>query len=81
MVVQLAGVVAEIELCGVAAKVRFREVMVGADHAALEDREEVFDRIGVLEAARGDIFAGAVRRCYGLGTRGQRGCRPGFRRS
>ena len=60
VIVQLAGVVAEVELCGVAAKVRFAKVVVGANHAALEDRKEVFDRVAVLEAARSDVFAGAV---------------------
>ena len=41
----LAGVVAKVELGGVAAKVRFAHVVVGADDAALEDGEEVLDRV------------------------------------
>ena len=59
-VIVLAGVVAEIELCGLAGKVRFAHKVLGADDAALEDREEVFDCVAVLEAAGGDVFAGAV---------------------
>jgi hypothetical protein len=59
-VVHVAGVVAQIELAAVAAKVGFAKVVIGADHAALEDREEVFGGVGVLEAARGDVFAGRV---------------------
>jgi hypothetical protein len=60
VVVQQARVVAEIELCGVAAKVRFREVVIGSDHAALEDRKEVFGGVAVLPTARGDILLRAV---------------------
>ena len=59
-VVQFAGVVAKVELGTVAAKVGLAHVVVGADHAALENGEEVFDRVAVLEATCGDIFPGAV---------------------
>ncbi len=55
-----AGVVAKVELAAVAAKVRFAHVVIGADHAALEDREEILGGVAVLEAASGDVFAGAV---------------------
>src|SRR5690606_17854154 len=55
-----AGVVSKIEFGTVTAKVRFAHVVVGADHAALEDGEEIFGGVGVLEAARGDVFASAV---------------------
>jgi len=48
---QLAGVVAQIELRTVAAKVGFAHVVIGADHAALEDGEEVFSGVGVVEHA------------------------------
>ena len=57
---QFAGVVAQIELGAVTAKVGFAHVVIGADHAALEDREEVFGGVGVLEAAGGDILLGRV---------------------
>jgi hypothetical protein len=59
-VVLLAGVVAKVELCGVAGKVRFAHVVIGADHATLEDREEVFDRVAMLETAGGDVFLRAM---------------------
>lgn len=35
-------------------------MVIGADDAALKDREEVFSGVGVLEAAERDIFLGAV---------------------
>ena len=35
-------------------------VVVGADQAALEHREEVLSGVGMLEAAGGDVFLGAV---------------------
>ena len=35
-------------------------MVIGADHAALEDGEEVFSGVAVLETAGGDIFLGAV---------------------
>src|SRR3546814_17833576 len=56
----LAGVATEIKLGTVAGQMGFAHVVICSDHAALEDREEVFDRVGVLEAARGDVLAGAV---------------------
>jgi len=59
-IVHVAGVVAQIELGAVAAKVCFTHVVIGADHAALEDGEEIFGGVAVLEAARGDVFLGAV---------------------
>ena len=52
----LAGVVAEIELAAVAAEMRFAHVVIGADHTALEDGEEIFSRVAVLETARNDVF-------------------------
>jgi hypothetical protein len=39
--------------------VSLAHVVIGADHAALEDREEVFGGVGVLEATGGDVLAGA----------------------
>ena len=57
---QLAGVVAEIEFAAVPRQMGFAHVVIGADHAALEDRKEVFDRVAVLEATSGDLLAGAV---------------------
>jgi hypothetical protein len=59
-IVHLAGVVAEVELGGVSSKVRLAHVVIGADHAALEDRKEVLDRVAVLEPAGRDVLAGAV---------------------
>ena len=59
-VVKGAGVVAEVELPAVAAKVGFREVVIGSDHATLEEGEEVFGGVGVLEAARGHILLDGV---------------------
>lgn len=35
-------------------------VVIGADHATLEDREEVFGGVGVFEALGRDILASAV---------------------
>jgi len=35
-------------------------MVIGADHAALEDREEVFGGVGVLEPASGDVLFLAV---------------------
>lgn len=54
---QLAGVVTEIELSGVALQMRFADMVINADDPALEDGEEVFNRIGV-EIGRTAIFAG-----------------------
>ena len=59
-IVHIAGVVAQIELGTVAAKVRLAHMVIGADHAALENREEVFGGVAVLEAAKGYLFASAV---------------------
>ena len=42
-----AAIVAEIELGKVAVQVRFAAMLIDADHAALEDREHVLDRVGV----------------------------------
>src|SRR6266849_6422874 len=59
--VRLAMVVAEVELGEVAVQVIVRAVLIDALHAALEDREEAFDGIGVNgRIERGDIFALAV---------------------
>ena len=44
----------------VAAKVCFAHVVIRADHAALENGEEVFGGVAVLEATSGHIFLGAV---------------------
>ena len=46
-----AVVVAEIELCCVAVQVRLANVEIATVDAALEDREEVLDRIGVPECS------------------------------
>ena len=43
-----ASVVAQIELAAVAAKVSLAHVMIGADHAALENGEEVFGGVAML---------------------------------
>ena len=51
-----AGIITEIELRRVAMQVGLAQVVIGADHAALEDGEEVFDRVGV-EHAMTAIFA------------------------
>jgi hypothetical protein len=40
-------VVAEIELAGVAAQMRFADMVINADDAALEDGEEILDRVRV----------------------------------
>ena len=40
-----ASIVTEVELAAVAAKVRLAHVVISADHAALEDREEVFSSV------------------------------------
>ena len=44
-------VVAEVELADVPLQMRLGNVMVRADNASLEDREIVFDRVGVRAAA------------------------------
>jgi hypothetical protein len=46
-----AGVVAEIELCQVAVRMRLAHVLMDANQAALEDRKEAFKRVGVHVAA------------------------------
>lgn len=46
-----ASVVAEIKFRGVAAKMGFAHVMIGADVAALEDGEEILSGVGVIDAA------------------------------
>ena len=58
-VILFAGVVAEIELRRVAMQVALAKVVIGADHATLEDRKEVLDRVAVVDA-RGDIFLRSV---------------------
>ena len=52
-------VLPEIELGSIAMQVRFAHVKVAAEHAALEDRKEVFDRVGMPEL-RPDIFLDRV---------------------
>ena len=59
-VVHIAGVVAQIELGTVAAKVRLTHMVIGANYTAFENGEEVFSGVAVLETARCDILAGAV---------------------
>jgi hypothetical protein len=54
-----AVVVSEIELGSIAMQVRLADVEIAAVNAALEDREEVFDRIGVPESGA-HVFLGAV---------------------
>ena len=58
-VVLFAGVVTEIELRRVAVQVALAKVMIGADHATLEDRKEVFD--GVAVSLSTDILAAGVK--------------------
>ena len=45
-----AVIIAELELRNIQRKILFADVMEGADHAALEDRPEAFNRIGVNRA-------------------------------
>ena len=52
-------VVAEIELGGVAVQMGFGNVVIRSDDPALEDREVIFDRVGVPEL-RANVFLGAV---------------------
>ncbi len=47
-----AVVLAEIELGQITVKMLFADVLVGANHPTLEDREEAFQRIGVDLVAR-----------------------------
>lgn len=56
----LALVVAEVEFGEIALQVLRRHVVVRADDPALEDRKEVLNRVGVVEAARADVFFGRV---------------------
>jgi hypothetical protein len=42
-----AAVITEIELCQIAVQVSFIAMLINADHAALEDGEDAFNRIGV----------------------------------
>jgi hypothetical protein len=51
-----AGVVAEIELCEVAVQMRLAAMLVDANQAALENREEAFKRVGMHVAARPFAF-------------------------
>lgn len=56
---QLGAVgIAEIELVQVTLQVLFATVLVGANHAALEDRKGAFNRIGMDIAT--DVFPGAM---------------------
>ena len=57
-----AVVIAEIELRQITVKVLLRTVLVDALHAALEDAEHAFDRIGVDRNAVfvADVFTGRV---------------------
>lgn len=54
-----AVVVAKVELCRVAMQMRFGDMEIATEQAAFEDREEVFDRVGVPEH-RAHVFLGAV---------------------
>src|SRR3546814_19643184 len=56
----VAGVVTEIKFGGVAGKVRLAHVVIGADDAALEDREEVFGGVAVRKPLVADILLLAV---------------------
>jgi hypothetical protein len=51
---------AEVELAEVALEVLGADVCVGADQAALEDREVALDRVGVPEATAHVLFDGVV---------------------
>lgn len=55
-VIQLACVVAKVELSDVALEVRFADMVINTSDPALEDGEEVFDRVG-MEVGRAAIFA------------------------
>jgi len=52
-------VVPEIKLSSVAMQMGFTDVMIDAVDPTLEDREEIFDRVGMPEVGT-DIFLGAV---------------------
>src|SRR3546814_18479164 len=56
----VAGVVTEIKFGGVAGKGRLAHVVIGADDAALEDREEVFGGVAVRKPLVADILLLAV---------------------
>jgi hypothetical protein len=62
VVVQLAGIVAEIETLRCSGQGALPRGGDNFRSRRTEDREEVSDRVGVLETARGDILAGAVVR-------------------
>jgi hypothetical protein len=47
-IAEVFDVVTKIELGGVAVQMALSHVVIGADHAALEDRKEVLDRVGVV---------------------------------
>ena len=59
-----AGVLPEIKLGQIAIKMLGIDVLVNADDAALEDRKEAFERVGVNVAARPFIL-GMVNRSRG----------------
>jgi hypothetical protein len=56
----LAVIVSEIELGSVAVQVRLTDVEVTAEHTALEDREEVLNRVGVPEGRTDIQFDGIL---------------------
>src|SRR2546426_1088830 len=60
---------AEVKLGAVALQMRFTDVMIRADQAALEQAEERFDRIGMRYfalngVARLRVFLGRMVRCF-----------------
>jgi len=47
----LASVVTEVEFGGVATQMSLAQMVIGADHATLEDREEVLGGVGMVAVA------------------------------
>jgi hypothetical protein len=59
-VVHVARVGAEIELGKVAMQMRLADVVERPEHTAFQQREMAFDRIGMMKAARLDVFLGGM---------------------
>lgn len=55
-IAHFAGVIAKIELFAVATKVRFAHVVIGSDHAPLENLKEGFGGVGVHEATVTEVL-------------------------
>ena len=55
-----AGIVTEVKFSTVARQVRFAHMVIGSDHAALQNGKEVFNRVAMLEAPGVNILAGTV---------------------